>query len=63
MTHTEPQDGTHDAVVQADVKPPSDESKKTEETKLPPLSAQDFRTYNSLAEKMDYFVQTPPPLS
>lgn len=35
----------------------------TEEApKLPKLSAADFRTYNSMAEHMDYFVRTPPSL-
>lgn len=66
MTSAEPnQEGTQtqDAAVQADVKPKSDETKAEEENKLPPLSAQDYRTYNSIADKMEYFVDTPPPSS
>jgi hypothetical protein len=30
-----------------------------EEVKLPKLSAADFRTYNSMAEHMEYFVSFP----
>lgn len=31
---------------------------KEEEVKLPKLSASDFRTYNSMAEHMEYYVGT-----
>ena len=33
---------------------------KAEEEKLPPLSAKDFKIYNSLAETMDHFVRATP---
>jgi hypothetical protein len=32
------------------------EEKKEEELTLPKLSAAEFRTYNSMAEQMEYFV-------
>lgn len=31
---------------------------KSEQEALPPLSDHDFRAYNRLAEKMEYFVRT-----
>ena len=34
------------------------EEKKEEEPKLPKLSAAEFRTYNSMAEHMEYFVSS-----
>ncbi len=34
------------------------EEKKEEEPKLPKLSAAEFRTYNTMAEHMEYFVSS-----
>jgi hypothetical protein len=36
-----------------------EQEKGKEEVKLPKLSAADFKTYNSLAERMEYFVRLP----
>jgi hypothetical protein len=36
---------------------PSDSKPQEEEVKLPKLSMADFRTYNHMAEHMEYFVR------
>jgi hypothetical protein len=40
------------------VSEPAPESESESEPKLPPLTPQEFRVYNRLAEKMEYFVCT-----
>lgn len=41
------------------VEAPKTKDSKPEQEQLPPLSDHEFRVYNRLAEKMDYFVRTP----
>lgn len=47
---------THPAMTETQSMEPSD-SKLQEEIKLPKLSMADFRTYNHMAEHMEYFVR------
>ena len=52
--------GKHDA-SEEDVETKATEDRKEEESqepKLPKLSAADFKTYNSMAETMNYYVRS-----
>ena len=40
---------------------PEKETEAESEPALPPLTPQEFRIYNRLAEQMEYFVLAPPP--
>lgn len=48
---------THPAMTETQPMEPSDSKPQEEDAKLPKLSMADFRTYNHMAEHMEYFVR------